>query len=185
VDAAYPDWPRKKQIEQATRFLETVGLGGALHKRPSQLSGGMRQRVAIARAFATDPEILLLDEPFSALDALTRATLQHELIDLCSRAGRAVTVIMITNNLDEALLLSDRIVPMTRPPRATLGAAIGRLPRTVSLLIRSPTRFGSARKLSRRLAEFVPRRSRRHRSFDQDCDSCRGRIMKTSLEITE
>jgi nitrate/nitrite transport system ATP-binding protein len=158
VDAAYPDWPRKKQIEQATRFLETVGLGGALHKRPSQLSGGMRQRVAIARAFATDPEILLLDEPFSALDALTRATLQHELIDLCSRAGRAVTVIMITNNLDEALLLSDRIVPMTRPPRATLGAAIEvRLPkpRTASLLMHDPHAVRIRAEVVERLAEFV------------------------------
>jgi nitrate/nitrite transport system ATP-binding protein len=124
VDAAYPEWPRKQQIDQATRFLETVGLGGALHKRPSQLSGGMRQRVAIARAFATDPRILFMDEPFSALDALTRATLQQELIGLCSQAGRPVTTIMITNNLDEALLLSDQIVPMTAPPRAKLGAPI-------------------------------------------------------------
>ena len=158
VDAAYPDWPRKKQIEQAIRFLETVGLSGALHKRPSQLSGGMRQRVAIARAFATDPEILLLDEPFSALDALTRSTLQQELIDLCSKAGRTVTVIMITNNLDEALLLSDRIVPMTRPPRASLGTPIEvRLPkpRSASLLMHDPHAVRIRAEVVERLAEFV------------------------------
>jgi nitrate/nitrite transport system ATP-binding protein len=158
VGAAYPEWDRKKQIEQATRFLETVGLGGALHKRPSQLSGGMRQRVAIARAFATEPEILLMDEPFSALDALTRATLQQELIDLCSKAGRAVTTIMITNNLDEALLLSDRIVPMTRPPRATLGTPIEvRLPRprTASLLMHDPSAVRIRAEVVERLAEFV------------------------------
>ncbi len=158
VDAAYPEWPRAKQIEQATRFLETVGLGGALQKRPSQLSGGMRQRVAIARAFATDPEILLLDEPFSALDALTRATLQQELIGLCSKAGRAVTAIMITNNLDEALLLSDRIVPMTRPPRASLGTPIEvRLPkpRTSAQLMHDPHAVRIHTEVVERLAEFV------------------------------
>ena len=90
--------------------------GNAVQKRPSQLSGGMRQRVAIARAFATDPRILFLDEPFSALDALTRATLQQVLAQLCSEVGNSATAIMITNNLDEALLLSDQIVPMTRGP---------------------------------------------------------------------
>ena len=84
----------------------------------------MRQRVAIARAFATDPEVLFLDEPFGALDALTRASLQQELIQLCSAAGKPVTTVMITNNLDEALLLSDRIIPMTRGPRATLGSPV-------------------------------------------------------------
>jgi nitrate/nitrite transport system ATP-binding protein len=88
------------------------------------LSGGMRQRVAIARAFATDPALLYLDEPFGALDALTRGALQQELAALCSVATRPVTTIMITNNIEEALLLSDRIIPMTRGPRATLEAPI-------------------------------------------------------------
>jgi nitrate/nitrite transport system ATP-binding protein len=124
VAAAFPSWPRRRQTDQARRFLEKVGLGNALHKRPSQLSGGMRQRVAIARAFATEPTILFLDEPFGALDALTRANLQQELVQLCSSAGRPVTTIMITNSVEEALLLSDRIVPMTRAPRARLGRPV-------------------------------------------------------------
>ena len=116
VDAARPEWSRTEQKQQAERYLRLVGLGNAIHRRPSQLSGGMRQRVAIARAFATDPEILFLDEPFGALDALTRGSLQQELARLCSEAGRPVTTVMITNNIDEALLLSDRIVPMTKGP---------------------------------------------------------------------
>ncbi len=124
VDAARPEWSRTEQKQQAERYLRLVGLGNAIHRRPSQLSGGMRQRVAIARAFATDPEILFLDEPFGALDALTRGSLQQELARLCSEAGRPVTTVMITNNIDEALLLSDRIVPMTKGPRATLGSSV-------------------------------------------------------------
>jgi len=124
VDAARPEWSRTEQKEQSERYLRLVGLGNAIHRRPSQLSGGMRQRVAIARAFATDPEILFLDEPFGALDALTRGSLQQELARLCSEAGRPVTTVMITNNIDEALLLSDRIVPMTKGPRATLGSSV-------------------------------------------------------------
>jgi len=124
VDAARPEWPRAEQKDQAERYLRLVGLGTAMNRRPSQLSGGMRQRVAIARAFATNPEILFLDEPFGALDALTRGSLQQELAHLCSAAERPVTTVMITNSLDEALLLSDRIVPMTKGPRATLGQSV-------------------------------------------------------------
>jgi ABC-type nitrate/sulfonate/bicarbonate transport system ATPase subunit len=116
VDAASPGLTRHEQVARATRTLERVGLGNALHKRPRQLSGGMRQRVAIARAFATGPQVLFLDEPFGALDALTRETLQQELARLCGDGDRTVTTVMITNNVEEAILLSDRIVPMIPGP---------------------------------------------------------------------
>jgi len=124
VAAEFPQWTRARQTEQARTYLDKVGLGNAADRRPSQLSGGMRQRVAIARAFSTEPEVLFLDEPFGALDALTRGNLQQELARLCSDLDRPVTTIMITNNVDEALLRSDRIVPMTRGPLATLGAPV-------------------------------------------------------------
>ena len=134
VGAAFPDWTRDRQREQASHHLEAVGLGKALQRRPGQLSGGMRQRVAIARAFATEPEILFLDEPFGALDALTRESLQQELVRLSSSAHRPVTTVMITNSVEEALLLSDWIIPMTRGEHA-LGTPVRvelQRPRTAS-----------------------------------------------------
>jgi nitrate/nitrite transport system ATP-binding protein len=124
VAAAFPGLARQAQVAQARRALEQVGLGNALNRRPGQLSGGMRQRVAIARAFATNPEVLFLDEPFGALDALTRETVQQDLARLCSSAERPVTTVMITNSVEEAILLSDFIVPMLPGPPATLGAPI-------------------------------------------------------------
>jgi nitrate/nitrite transport system ATP-binding protein len=124
VATAFPAWPRQQQLAHSRRYLELVGLGNAVDRRPGQLSGGMRQRVAIARAFACEPEILFLDEPFGALDALTRGNLQQELAQLCSAVERPVTTIMITNNVEEALLLSDRIVPMTAGPAATMGPPV-------------------------------------------------------------
>lgn len=137
VASAFPTWTNEQQLAQSRRYLELVGLGNALHRRPGQLSGGMRQRVAIARAFATEPEILFLDEPFGALDALTRSNLQQELAELCAAIDRPVTTIMITNNVEEALLLSDRIVPMTAGPGATMGPPVSvaiAKPRTVAKL---------------------------------------------------
>jgi len=134
VEAACPQLSKEDQRARATRTLERVGLGNALHKRPRQLSGGMRQRVAIARAFATMPDVLFLDEPFGALDALTRETLQQELARLCRDDDRQVTTVMITNSVEEAILLSDRIVPMIPGPPATLGTPIPvELPRPRSL----------------------------------------------------
>jgi nitrate/nitrite transport system ATP-binding protein len=137
VQAAFPTRSRAEQVAQARRSLELVGLGAALDRRPRELSGGMRQRVAIARAFAIEPEMLFLDEPFGALDALTRETLRQELAKLCA-ASRGVTTLMITNNVDEAILLSDRIVPMTPGPRATLRAPI-----PVPLARPRPASFGT------------------------------------------
>jgi nitrate/nitrite transport system ATP-binding protein len=124
VRAAFPDLGREAQVAAARHALQQVGLGNALNRRPGQLSGGMRQRVAIARAFATNPEVLFLDEPFGALDALTRESLQQDLVRLCSSAERPVTTVMITNNVEEAILLSDWIVPMLPGPPATLGPQI-------------------------------------------------------------
>ncbi len=141
VEAAFPKRSAAEQREQAVRMLSLVGLSTALHRRPGQLSGGMRQRVAIARAFAIEPDVLFLDEPFGALDALTRETLQQELTDLCGAGGRAMTTVMITNNVEEAILLADRIVPLTRGPRATLGASIAvplARPRSAAALLHDP-----------------------------------------------
>jgi nitrate/nitrite transport system ATP-binding protein len=137
VSTAYPSWSKARQLEHSRRYLDLVGLGNAVDRRPGQLSGGMRQRVAIARAFALEPAILFLDEPFGALDALTRAHLQQELAQLCASTERVVTTIMITNNVEEALLLSDRVVPMTSGPPATIGPSVAvaiAKPRTAALL---------------------------------------------------
>src|SRR5712692_9925700 len=126
VESAFPLWSKARHKQQAERYLQLVGLGAAHHKRPSQLSGGMRQRVAIARAFAVEPRLMFLDEPFGALDALTRATLQQELARLCEAQTPRATVLMITNSVDEAILLSDRILALGGAPGvgASLSAAV-------------------------------------------------------------
>jgi nitrate/nitrite transport system ATP-binding protein len=119
VDQAYPGDPAAKRRRRALHFVDLVNLGAAVAKRPGELSGGMRQRVAVARALAMNPRILLLDEPLSALDALTRANLQDEIEHLWARDRK--TVVLVTNSVDEGILLADRIVPLTPGPRATLG----------------------------------------------------------------
>ena len=110
---------RRKLMQRTDDALELVGMGHAMHKRPHEISGGMKQRVGIARALAMEPKVLLMDEPFGALDALTRAHLQDELLKIVGRTQS--TVVMVTHDVDEAVLLSDRIVMMTNGPAATIG----------------------------------------------------------------
>ncbi len=104
---------------RTAKALEMVHMEHAAHKLPQEISGGMKQRIGIARAFAMEPKILLMDEPFGALDALTRAALQDELIGVMEKTG--ATVVMVTHDVDEAVLLSDRVVMMTNGPAATIG----------------------------------------------------------------
>lgn len=106
-------------VARTNAALELVGLSHAAAKRPNEISGGMKQRVGIARALAMEPKVLLLDEPFGALDALTRANLQDELMGIMKKSG--ATAVMVTHDVDEAVLLSDRIVMMTNGPSATIG----------------------------------------------------------------
>ena len=107
---------------RAQKFIDVVGLTGAEHKRPAELSGGMKQRVGIARALSIEPKIMLMDEPFSALDALTRGTLQDEVRRICVETGQ--TVFMITHDVDEAIYLADRVVLMTNGPNAVLAEVV-------------------------------------------------------------
>jgi nitrate/nitrite transport system ATP-binding protein len=113
----------KAQLKERTdAALAMVGLSAAAHKRPGEISGGMKQRVGIARALSMQPQVLLMDEPFGALDALTRAKLQDELLQIVATTHS--TVVMVTHDVDEAVLLSDRIVMMTNGPAATIGEVL-------------------------------------------------------------
>ena len=119
VETVFRSETRVQQEARAYAALDLVGLNHAADKRPNEISGGMKQRVGIARALAMEPKVLLLDEPFGALDALTRANLQDELMAIMKKSG--ATAVMVTHDVDEAVLLSDRIVMMTNGPSATIG----------------------------------------------------------------
>ncbi|WP_297105690.1 nitrate ABC transporter ATP-binding protein [uncultured Devosia sp.] len=119
INAVHKSRPRNERLELRQRYVEMVGLGHAADRRPAELSGGMRQRVAVARALAMQPEVLLMDEPLSALDALTRSKLQDEFAQISEAEKK--TIILITNDVDEAILLADRVIPLTPGPAATLG----------------------------------------------------------------
>jgi nitrate/nitrite transport system ATP-binding protein len=154
VESAFPSWDTAKQKSHSMKYLEMVGLHKAADKRPGQLSGGMRQRVAIARAFAVEPRVLFLDEPFGALDALTRATLQQELAKLCQEQQPKATALMITNSVDEAILLSDRVMALGRGPAARLSPAVSidlDRPRSGDMMMHSE----AAVKVRGRITEFL------------------------------
>jgi nitrate/nitrite transport system ATP-binding protein len=122
VRSKWPLWTRAQVDEHVQKYVALVGLDGAIDKKPSQLSGGMKQRVGIARAFAIQPRMLLLDEPFGALDALTRGTIQDELLRICGQTHQ--TVFMITHDVDEAILLADRILLMSNGPQARVAEIV-------------------------------------------------------------
>lgn len=121
VERVFRDWPKARRKEHVEKFIEMVGLSHAAHRRPHELSGGMRQRTSLARTLAMKPKVLLLDEPLSALDALTRSVMQEEILKIWEEERQ--TCLMITNDVDEAILVADRIVPLNPGPRASLGPA--------------------------------------------------------------
>jgi nitrate/nitrite transport system ATP-binding protein len=122
VSSRHPSWTKAQVREHATKYLNLVHLEHAAAKKPAQLSGGMRQRVGIARALAIEPKILLMDEPFSALDALTRGSLQDEVLDIREKTRQ--TTFMITHDVDEAMLLADKILLMTNGPEARVAEIV-------------------------------------------------------------
>ena len=122
VKAAYPTWDEGHVAQHTQKYIDLMGLGGAEHKKPALLSGGMRQRVGLARAFAVEPKVLLLDEPFAQIDALTRGVIQEELMRMW--AATQSTVFMVTHDVDEAILLSDRIALMSNSPEATIAECL-------------------------------------------------------------
>lgn len=123
VQSKFPDWSTEQVRDHAQRYLKLASLTTGYDRKPHQLSGGMRQRVGIARAFALETDVLLMDEPFGALDALTRGSIQDELINIWGQED-SKTVFMITHDVDEAILLSDRIFLMTNGPRAQIAEAV-------------------------------------------------------------
>ncbi len=122
VKSKWPDWSPTQVKGHVEKYVDMVGLSHAIDKKPSQLSGGMKQRVGIARAFAIEPKMLLLDEPFGALDALTRGTIQEELLKICAATHQ--TVFMITHDVDEAILLADKILLMSNGPVARVAEVV-------------------------------------------------------------
>ncbi len=164
VKARWPEWSKKQVEEHSLHYLEMVGLKDTYHRKPSQLSGGMRQRVSIARAFATQPKLLLLDEPFGALDALTRGVIQDELIKIWGESKQ--TVFMITHDVDEAIFLSDRILLMTNGPNACIAESVDvklPRPRERSNVINHPGYY----KIRNHLVNFLVNRSKTFQSSQE------------------
>lgn len=157
VKARWPDWSRSQVRAHSVQYLEMVGLGGAYERKPHQLSGGMKQRVGIARAFALQSKLLLMDEPFGALDALTRGSIQDELVRICGETGQ--TIFMITHDVDEAIILSDRIFLMTNGPHACVAEALRvdlPRPRDRRQIIHHPRYY----KIRNHLVDFLVSRSK-------------------------
>ena len=161
VRSRWPRWTEEQVARHAQKYLDMVHLTGSEQKKPAELSGGMKQRVGIARAFAIQPKMLLLDEPFGALDALTRGLIQDELLQICAATHQ--TVLMITHDVDEAILLADRILLMSNGPRAGIAEVVENLlprGRTRQTIHRDPHYYP----LRNHLLDFLVTRSKRYRN---------------------
>jgi nitrate/nitrite transport system ATP-binding protein len=157
VSSRWPKWDKAQVRAHCQEYIDLVNLTGSEKKRPSELSGGMKQRVGIARALAIRPKMLLMDEPFSALDALTRGMLQEEVLRICAETRQ--TVFMITHDVDEAILLADKIILMTNGPHAKIAEiVVNTLPRDRNRhdLHRHPHYY----RIRNHLIEFLVDRSR-------------------------
>jgi nitrate/nitrite transport system ATP-binding protein len=166
VKSRWPDWGKAAVNTQVEKYVALVGLSQAIDKKPSQLSGGMKQRVGIARAFSISPKMLLLDEPFGALDALTRGTIQDELMSIVRETQQ--TVFMITHDVDEAILLADRILLMSNGSETPTGYVAGGMAEVVvNPLPRSRTRaqlhhLDGYYELRNHIVDFLVSRARAH-----------------------
>jgi nitrate/nitrite transport system ATP-binding protein len=181
VKSRRPDWNRVEVRAHCQQFIDMVGLTGAEHKKPSELSGGMKQRVGIARAFSIQPKMLLLDEPFGALDALTRGTIQDELVRIVRATHQ--TVFMITHDVDEAILLADKILLMSNGPRAVVAEIVeNTMPadRTRMTMHHDPQYY----RIRNHLVDFLVNRSRLYAGGDARAayDSKRPPVVRPGLE---
>jgi nitrate/nitrite transport system ATP-binding protein len=181
VRSRWPQWSREKVRAHCREFIAMVGLAGAEDKKPSELSGGMKQRVGIARAFAIQPKMLLLDEPFGALDALTRGTIQDELVKIVRATQQ--TVFMITHDVDEAILLADRIVLMSNGPRAVIAEIVENTmsrDRTREAMHHDPQYY----RIRNHLIDFLVKRSRAYQdpAVRAAHDSKRPSIVRPGLD---
>ena len=179
VKARYPNWSKDKVEAHAREFLAKVGLDGdVIHRKPSQLSGGMRQRVSIARAFANQPKLLLLDEPFGALDALTRGTIQDELLKVWGDTEQ--TVFMITHDIDESILLADRILLMTNGPLARVAESVEITlprPRTRTEIVEHPNYYA----IRNHLVQFLGKRSKELAGQKVDAEDLRPETVRIDV----
>ena len=168
VKSRWPSWNKQKIRDHAMRYIELVGLKGAEQKKPAQLSGGMKQRVGIARAFSIEPKMLLMDEPFGALDALTRGVIQDELLNICAETQQ--TVFMITHDVDEAILLSDRIMLMSNGPHARIAEIVANTlprPRARSDIHKHPHYYP----IRNHMVDFLVSRSKRYGALREAPDA--------------
>ena len=182
VSSRWPEWSDAKVREHAQKYIDLVNLTGSEKKRPAELSGGMKQRVGIARALSIQPKMLLMDEPFSALDALTRGVLQEEVLRICAETRQ--TVFMITHDVDEAILLADKIILMTNGPHAKIAEVV------VNTMPRSRTRHDLHKhphyyRIRNHLIDFLVDRSKLFAAVSAEFDPRHPPLVSPGLDPAE